>query len=309
MTIKKTAPPLNQPAPQPAPQQTQSQQQTSAPKPAGTGQPTQATGPSSLVHGEELNKTIEQICAMGFPRDQVIQALRAAFNNPDRAVEYLFNGIPEGLAAGPAPGPGAGAGQGPAQPSPDQGGFEGEGEEGEGEEIPDEEVAEMFRMIISSPAFQPIRQAIRTNPSVIQTLLPQIAALNPQLYQLIQMHPRTFLRVLEESAEGGAGAGGPGGAGGLPRPNYISVTPAEKEAIDRLCSLGFEKPLVIEAFLACDRNEELAANYLLERINEEFVPQQPQQGGSGNQQGGPGAGQQGGGQQPPKPDDNNDSIF
>lgn len=46
--------------------------------------------------------------------------------------------------------------------------------------------------------------------------------------------------------------------------NVIRVTEEEKAAIDRLSDLGFEKHLALEAYLACDKNEELAANYLFD---------------------------------------------
>ncbi|KAE9467667.1 hypothetical protein C3L33_00426, partial [Rhododendron williamsianum] len=41
-------------------------------------------------------------------------------------------------------------------------------------------------------------------------------------------------------------------------PHTISVILAEQEAIERLEEMGFDSDLVIEAFLACDGNEELA---------------------------------------------------
>lgn len=78
-----------------------------APQPAATVPPTAtppvAAGGASVE--EPPAALVEQLCSMGFGKAQVVQALRAAFNNPDRAVEYLFNGIPPSASAAAAPNP------------------------------------------------------------------------------------------------------------------------------------------------------------------------------------------------------------
>jgi len=119
-----------------------------------------------------------------------------------------------------------------------------------------------------------IRQLVQQNPALLQPVLQQLSAASPQILQLINQNQAEFIRLLNEPVAPNApgagmlpgmpGAGGAAAGGAPPGTQYISVTNEEKEAIDRLESLGFDRSTAIEAFFACDKDETLAANYLLE---------------------------------------------
>ena len=60
------------------------------PAPASAAQTTQsATG--DFLTGDTLQSTIQNMMEMGFEREQVVRALSASYNHPERAVEDLFN--------------------------------------------------------------------------------------------------------------------------------------------------------------------------------------------------------------------------
>lgn len=71
------------------------------------------------------------------------------------------------------------------------------------------------------------------------------------------------------------GGAGPGGAGGLPQghpgqmpggpqQHVMRVSQEEMDAIARLAQLGFSQNRAAQAYFACDKNEEFAANFLFE---------------------------------------------
>jgi len=237
---------------------------------------------SVLVTGDAYQQAVNNLVEMGFEKDQVIKAMRASFNNPDRAAEYLMTGIPEHLLPqNPPPQPAAQApapAQGAAQPAQDTAAAAAPA--GNQPINLFEAAANAARPARTAPAgqnnlsflnnnpqFQRLRELIHSNPQLLQPLLQQLGQSNPELMEVISSNPEAFVRLLEEGmGDEQQGEGNPLGGGAVP----IQISQEEAEAISRLEALGFERSLVIEAYFACDKDEELAANYLFNTQNENW---------------------------------------
>ena len=104
----------------------------------------------------------------------------------------------------------------------------------------------------------------------------QLANQQPNLYAAIQANPGAFMNLVLGGNPniGVSGAAPHRQEHAEPTDGGIRVSEAEMEAIDRLAALGFTRNQAAEAYLACDKNEELAANFLLEHQFDDEVPQQ-----------------------------------
>ncbi|XP_046329280.1 UV excision repair protein RAD23 homolog B-like [Haliotis rufescens] len=232
---------------------------------------------SSLVTGQEYENMVMEMMNMGFDREMVVQALRASFNNPDRAVEYLLGGIPatpvavvdDPPPAQPAPAPPAATtgappptqAAPPAGTPPVQGPAQGTGSTPASAAPVGGNAGDPLSFLRLQPQFRRMREAIQENPQLLPVLLQQIGQTNPTLLALINQNQERFVDMLNEPLDDEAAE--PQGAGAGSGQGYIHVTPQEKEAIERLKALGFPETLVVQAYFACDKNEELAANFLL----------------------------------------------
>uniref|UniRef100_A0A671PMT4 UV excision repair protein RAD23 n=1 Tax=Sinocyclocheilus anshuiensis TaxID=1608454 RepID=A0A671PMT4_9TELE len=171
---------------------------------------------------------VTEIMSMGYEREQVIAALRASYNLPQIKLLIELEVVRPTPVSNPTP---------PALANP-------------------------LEFLRNQPQFQQMRQIIQQNPALLPALLQQLGRDNPQLLQQITQHQERFVQMLNEPHVGEAEAAE---APSAPQTNYIQVTPQEKEAIERLKALGFPEGLVIQAYFACEKNENLAANFLLQQ--------------------------------------------
>ncbi|ORX93425.1 UV excision repair protein Rad23 [Basidiobolus meristosporus CBS 931.73] len=223
---------------------------TPAPKPVSNSQEDTMVD-EQLATGPEYEAAISHMLEMGFEREKITRAMRASFNNPDRAVEYLMNGIPEQPQRENLP----------THLRQPQNLFTAAAEHAAAMEDQDEDDADLS-FLTGQPQFQQLRQLVHQNPELLQPLLQQLGQANPELLQLINENQDTFFQLL--SADNDDMDDDEDYDPEDPEMQYIHISQQEKEAIDRLVALGFDRETATEAYFACDKNEELAANYLFD---------------------------------------------
>ncbi|KAI3837585.1 hypothetical protein MKX03_034370, partial [Papaver bracteatum] len=204
---------------------------------------------SNLVAGNNFEEAIQQILDMRggtWDRDTVIRDLRASFNNPERAVDYLYSGIPEQALVPPVAQPTTAA---PAVNDPSQAPQPtllvlSTGPNANPLDLFLQGLPDLGAIAVGARSLDFLRnnpqfQALRAMP-----MLQELGNKNPHLMRLIQEHQVDFLRLINEPT--------------------IVVTPEERDAIERLEGMGFPRAVVLEVFFSFNKNEELAANYLLD---------------------------------------------
>ena len=250
-----------QPKPQEAPKTT-----TEVPKPQETKPVEQ---PKPVAPPKDYSKEVQTLVEMGFVKSEAEAAIKAAKGNVDIAVEFLYSGIPQNLPEDPISGQ------------------EGQG----GPRTQLQKIASIFKVLCSQ------------DPSALERILHTLQQASPETMNLIKENEEEFKNLLTQpltqedihdfqemqsmfsNIQGGQGSGMGGGVqpGARPGTVQIRLTKEEGEAVKRLMDLGFTQSEVIQAYLACDKNEEYAANFLFENRMEDThmtdaqpqIPQQP----------------------------------
>ncbi|KAH7648322.1 RAD 23B [Cryptosporidium bovis] len=228
------------------------------------------SGASALLTGTELEETINNIVNMGFEKDQVIAAMKAAFNNPDRAVEYLTSGIPlqdNNGSSSENSGNVVGEYNLNGGNNSDSGLTLNNGNNASSEGSSVSAETNNLEALRNNPLFNQLRSVVQQDPRILPELLVRIGQTHPDILQLITDNQEEFIRMMERTDSDDIHDL----SLNMNNATTIQLTQQESESIERLQALGFPRNAVIEAFLICEKNEELAANYLLENSADFFT--------------------------------------
>uniref|UniRef100_A0A2M4BQ66 UV excision repair protein RAD23 n=1 Tax=Anopheles marajoara TaxID=58244 RepID=A0A2M4BQ66_9DIPT len=225
--------------------------------PTGEGQATRDE-PNRENVSREWMENVRRISEMGYPEVSVIVALEICGNNREAAVEYLMDNAADmavdlleqqsGETAPAASVPGIGVS---GLQAPDMAVAAGAA----GSERP-------LAFLRENPVFFEMKRLLQEDPNLLPYLMHRIQYSNPNLMRIIAENQEEFLAMLNENSEVA-----PDGAAqeleSIAAAMVNSLTPSDMDAIDRLKALGYPEHLVIQAYIACERDEYKAAEFLV----------------------------------------------
>ncbi|XP_311268.6 UV excision repair protein RAD23 homolog B [Anopheles gambiae] len=223
------------------------------------------TNPSTDAVPEEMRINIQRLTEMGYPEQSARLALEICANIPDRAVEYLLSEMGGGsdmsfaLTAA-------------AQLQQQQQQQQGQGAGIDGAAVAQSGDANPLAFLRDNPVFEDMRRILRDDPSMLPYLMRRMQASNPDLLNIIAEYQDEFLALINEGSNaGGQPAGQPMSREleSIAAAMVNSLTPSDMDAIERLKALGYPEHLVIQAYIACERDEYDAAMFLVTQTLDE----------------------------------------
>lgn len=232
----------------------------------------------------DYSSQTKQLVDMGFSEDMAKSALSAASGDIPTAIDFLYSGIPNTSN----------------KPNPALSEFLDENEEEEQEGPIELNQDAIGNIDLNDPnALKNISSVVKViineDPDQLQNLLEDIEEINPEIIEFIKNKENEFknfisqpitsedLLVFNQLMGGNEEEGNDedelvaegihdilGNATNFDNLNTTNLTTlanftvSEKESIERIKGLGFSEMDVIQAFIACDKNEELTANFLFE---------------------------------------------
>lgn len=204
------------------------------------------------VQQKDYSQEVKTLMDFGFPKAECEAAIKAARGNVSVATEFLLNGIPEGL---------------PTEENPIS-----------GSSLDPNSPTAVLKNIASV-----VKILCLNNPSQLQSILLGLQQTSPELMDLIRDNEDEFknlisqpindddMRAFQEFNRQARSESGLDRQGsGLDQPqegqgrNVIKLTKQDYDAVGRLKELGFSEMDAVQAYFACDKNEDAAANFLWE---------------------------------------------
>lgn len=149
--------------------------------------------------------------------------------------------------------------------------------------------------MMAQPQFRQIQDLIQQSPHLLSSTIEALAGSDPEMHRFISENPDVFVNALNHPPSAGSrsqssrssttttttsghqarhthqqqlASGGARNSGSRQQSVVdqlvVGVSERDKQAIERLKELGFPEFLAVQAYMACDKDEQLAANLLFQ---------------------------------------------